>query len=100
MTGLIDSIIEAAIIIDSGRRGFAIIGEERVGRISYEKGIAAAFKSNYRAKQLYKKAKNRDDGETAITHGQTSTVGNYTKYPFQKRLPTPKFLTVPPESYH
>jgi hypothetical protein len=43
LIGLTNSIIEAAIIIDSGRKGFAIIGEERAGRISYEKGIVTAL---------------------------------------------------------
>jgi len=45
--GLIDNIHAAAAKIDIGRKGFAIIGKEREGRISYEKGIAeamAAFK--------------------------------------------------------
>ena len=41
--GLVDSINEAAVDIDSGRKGFAVIGEERAGRISYENGIADAL---------------------------------------------------------
>ncbi|MCL2689654.1 MAG: hypothetical protein FWE57_07395 [Chitinispirillia bacterium] len=41
--GLVDSINDAAIKIDSGRKGFAIVGEERKGRIAYEKGIAEAL---------------------------------------------------------
>jgi len=43
LIGLVDSINEAVLIIDFGRKGFAIAGEERAGRISYEKGIAAAL---------------------------------------------------------
>jgi len=41
--GLISSINNAAMSIDSGRKGFAIEGKEREGRISYEKGIALAL---------------------------------------------------------
>ena len=41
--GLVSSIADAAISIDSGRKGFAIIGKEREGRISYEKGVAIAL---------------------------------------------------------
>ena len=41
--GLISSIAEAAAAIDSGRKGFAIIGKEREGRINYEDGIAQAM---------------------------------------------------------
>jgi len=40
---LADSITRAATLIDSGRKGFAIIGKEREGRISYEDGIAKAL---------------------------------------------------------
>jgi len=42
-TGLVSSIYDAALDIDYGRKGFAIIGKERVGRIAYERGIAAAM---------------------------------------------------------
>ena len=42
-TGLISSIYQAAINIDFGRKGFAIHGKEREGRINYEKGIAVAM---------------------------------------------------------
>jgi hypothetical protein len=41
--GCVDSISQAATKIDSGRKGFAIIGKEREGRISYETGIAKAM---------------------------------------------------------
>ena len=41
--GLTLDISDATIKIDSGRKGFAIIGKEREGRISYEKGIATAM---------------------------------------------------------
>jgi len=41
--GLVDRINKAAFNIDIGRKGFAIIGKEREGRISYEGGIAEAM---------------------------------------------------------
>ncbi|ULQ60418.1 hypothetical protein K7I13_03665 [Brucepastera parasyntrophica] len=41
--GLVDSITTAVTNIDAGRKGFAIIGKEREGRISYETGIANAM---------------------------------------------------------
>lgn len=41
--GLVSEINAAALNIDSGRKGFALIGKEREGRLSYEKGIAAAL---------------------------------------------------------
>ena len=41
--GFLSSIYEAASFIDLGRKGFAIIGKEREGRISFEKGIAQAM---------------------------------------------------------
>jgi hypothetical protein len=41
--GLVNSINNADIQIDSGRKGFAIIGKEQEGRINYEEGISAAM---------------------------------------------------------
>jgi len=41
--GLVSSIYDAALAIDSGRKGFAITGKEREGRINYEDGIAKAM---------------------------------------------------------
>jgi hypothetical protein len=41
--GLVNSVYDAAAAIDSGRKGFAIIGKEREGRINYEDGIAQAL---------------------------------------------------------
>jgi hypothetical protein len=41
-TGLINSILVSVVRIDRGRKGFATDGGEHEGRISYEKGIAAA----------------------------------------------------------
>jgi len=41
--GLVDSINNAAIYIDTGRKGFATRGKEQEGRISYEDGIAEAM---------------------------------------------------------
>jgi hypothetical protein len=40
---LLSSVYEAATNIDSGRKGFAIIGKEREGRISYAYGIDMAM---------------------------------------------------------
>jgi len=45
LAGLIDNIITATVRIDSGRKGFAIIGKEREGRINYESGIALAMET-------------------------------------------------------
>jgi len=41
--GLTLDISDAVISIDLGRKGFAIIGKEREGRINYEKGIVLAL---------------------------------------------------------
>ena len=43
ITGLLNSIAEAAINIDFGRKGFATRGKAEEGRISFEKGIAEAL---------------------------------------------------------
>ncbi|MDR0308152.1 MAG: hypothetical protein LBI42_15160 [Chitinispirillales bacterium] len=43
LPGLLNSVYKAAANIDSGRKGFAMIGEERAGRISYEDGINMAI---------------------------------------------------------
>jgi hypothetical protein len=42
-TGLVSDIYNAALVIDVGRKGFAIQGKEREGRINYEDGIASAM---------------------------------------------------------
>ena len=44
-SGLVNSIYDAAIAIDSGRKGFATRGKEHEGRLSYEQGIALALSS-------------------------------------------------------
>jgi hypothetical protein len=59
MAGLVDSIIFATSSIDSGRKGFAIIGKEREGRINYEKGIAVAMSA-------FKEAQATADPETIL----------------------------------
>jgi len=59
MAGLVDSIIFATSSIDSGRKGFAIIGKEREGRINYEKGIAVAMTA-------FKEAQATADPETIL----------------------------------
>jgi hypothetical protein len=41
--GLLDRILSAAEWINSGRKGFATDGQEHEGRLSYEKGTAAAL---------------------------------------------------------
>ena len=43
LIGLLNNINDAALAIDSGRKGFAIRGKADDGRISYETGIAAAL---------------------------------------------------------
>jgi hypothetical protein len=43
LISLANNISNAAINIDTGRKGFAIVGKEREGRISYEEGIAEAM---------------------------------------------------------
>ena len=43
LTGLITRITDAAVNIDSGRKGFATRGKAEEGRISYETGIAEAM---------------------------------------------------------
>jgi hypothetical protein len=53
------NIINAATLIDSGRKGFAIKGKEREGRINYEKGIAKAM-------SVFKEAQAAADPETII----------------------------------
>ena len=57
--GLVTNIADAALRIDLGRKGFAIIGKEREGRISYEKGIAQALAA-------FKEAQTSADPETII----------------------------------
>ena len=59
LTGLIDSINDAAINIDYGRKGFAIRGKEQKGRIAYEKGISKAMSA-------FKQAQKSDDPQTII----------------------------------
>jgi len=41
--GLVNKIADAVFSIDAGRKGFAIIGKEREGRVSYETGISDAM---------------------------------------------------------
>ncbi|MCL2067576.1 MAG: hypothetical protein FWG99_08940 [Treponema sp.] len=43
LTGLVNSIYDAAAAIDFGRKGFATRGKEQEGRISYETGISVAL---------------------------------------------------------
>ena len=43
LTGLVNSINDAALAIDYGRKGFAIRGKAEEGRISYETGISLAL---------------------------------------------------------
>jgi hypothetical protein len=57
--GLVNDINEAASFIDTGRKGFAIIGKEREGRISYEYGID-------RAMAAFQEAQNSANPQTII----------------------------------
>jgi hypothetical protein len=59
ITGLVNSIITATADIDSGRKGFAIVGKEREGRIAYETGIAIALSA-------FKEAQTTADPQTII----------------------------------
>jgi hypothetical protein len=59
LTGLINSIYDAAAAIDSGRKGFATRGKAEEGRISYETGIAVALSA-------FEKAQSTADPETII----------------------------------
>ncbi|MCL2688221.1 MAG: hypothetical protein FWE57_00040 [Chitinispirillia bacterium] len=59
LNGLLNNISNAAASIDSGRKGFAVIGEERAGRIAYEEGIADALSS-------FKQAQTSADPQTII----------------------------------
>ena len=47
LTGLVNSIYQAAINIDFGRKGFATRGKAEEGRISYEDGISEAMSAYY-----------------------------------------------------
>ena len=58
-TGLVDSINDSVLGIVFGRKGFAIQGKEREGRISYEKGIALAMST-------FQEAQSTADLETII----------------------------------
>ena len=57
--GLVDSIYNAVVAIDSGRKGFATRGKEQEGRISYEKGISEAL-------AIFKEAQTTADPQTLI----------------------------------
>ena len=57
--GLASNITDAAITIDTGRKGFANEGKEREGRISFEKGIAEASSA-------FKEARASADPQTII----------------------------------
>jgi hypothetical protein len=57
--GLINSVLNAVINLDSGRRGFATDGKEHEGRLSYEDGIATAMAS-------FQEAQTTGDCETLI----------------------------------
>ena len=58
-TGLISSVVEATVNIDSGRKGFATWGKEHEGRMSYERGISAALTA-------FKEAQATADPQTMI----------------------------------
>lgn len=57
--GLVNSIVDAVIHIDIGRKGFATWGREQEGRISYERGISKAFST-------FEKAQSSADPQTII----------------------------------
>jgi len=68
-TGLTLKISDAAINIELGRKGFAIQGKEREGRISFETGIADAMSA-------FKEASNQ--GFTASADPETIILAEYT----------------------
>jgi hypothetical protein len=68
--GLVNSVYEAAAKISIGRKGFAIIGKEREGRISYETGIADAMTAFKEASATY--------GAAATADPQTMILAEYT----------------------
>jgi hypothetical protein len=57
--GLINDVITSAYNIDDGRKGFAVSGKERQGRISYESGIALAM-------SVFQEAQRSADPQTLI----------------------------------
>jgi hypothetical protein len=57
--GLLTRITDAALTIDSGRKGFATRGKEQEGRISYERGISVAMTA-------FKEAQATADPQTMI----------------------------------
>jgi hypothetical protein len=59
LLGLVSNITDAATAIDLGRKGFANIGKEREGRISFETGIADAMTA-------FKEAQATADPQTII----------------------------------
>jgi hypothetical protein len=58
-TGLANSVYNAALLIDFGRKGFATRGKAEEGRISYETGIAEAMTA-------FKEAQATADPQTMI----------------------------------
>jgi hypothetical protein len=69
LISLASNIANAATSIDSGRKGFAIIGKEREGRINYEDGISAAM-------SIFQQASNQRFATTADP--QTIILAEYT----------------------
>jgi hypothetical protein len=51
-TGLLNNVLDGANNIDVGRKGFAVPGEERQGRILYEDGIALAMSTFQEAQRI------------------------------------------------
>jgi hypothetical protein len=58
-TGLLNDVLVSALRIDDGRKGFAVPGKERQGRVSYEDGIALAMSA-------FQKAQRSADPQTLI----------------------------------
>jgi hypothetical protein len=57
--GLLNNILDGAYRIDEGRKGFAVPGHERQGRLSYEKGLALTMAT-------FQKAQHSADPQTII----------------------------------
>jgi hypothetical protein len=58
-TGLLNDVFTSALRIDDGRKGFAVPGKERQGRVLYEDGIALAMSA-------FQEAQRNADPQTLI----------------------------------
>ena len=59
LVGFLSNVADAALAIDSGRKGFATRGKAEEGRISYEEGISEALSA-------FRDAQSSIDSQTII----------------------------------